>query len=81
MAPGKASKQLKELQNLARNVKESEKLKVKDTSSTLDNEFKFDWTEKRFVKEEVFSDYLNFMRNFPKILDSEKDKIVKSVRT
>jgi hypothetical protein len=81
MAPGKAAKQLKELQNLARNAKESEKIKVTDTSLTLVDHFKLDWTEKRFLKEEVFSEYLNFMRNFPHFLDSEKDKIVKSVRT
>lgn len=81
MAPGKAAKQLKELQNLARNAKESEKCKVTDTSLALVDQFKLDWTEKRFLKEEVFSEYLNFMRNFPHFLDSEKDKIVKSVRT
>ena len=79
MAP--AAKQLKELQKLARNANKSEKVKVPDTSSTLVDKLNFDWTDKRFVKEEVFSDYLNFMRNFPKFLDSEKDKIVKSVRT
>jgi hypothetical protein len=39
MAPGKAAKQLKELQNLARNAKESEKCKVTDTSLALVDHF------------------------------------------
>ena len=54
MAPGKAAKQLKELQNLARNANESEKCKVTDTSLALVDQFKLDWTEKKISERGSF---------------------------
>ena len=43
--------------------------------------FKFDWTDVRVSREEVFSEYLDFLRSMNNIVPSEKEKILKIVRT
>ena len=39
-----------------------------------------DWTDKLFSKEEIFSEYLHFLRGLPNFLDVEKEKTLRLVK-
>ena len=77
MTTRRATKQLKELEKLAKNQGCSTSNEVNDTQSV----WKLDWMDKPLLKEEVLSEYLFFLKNFPQFLEKEKDKIVQIVRT
>ena len=74
---GPAAKQLKELQSRA-SKSESQKPLSPDVSPKPD--FKLDWTDELVTKEEVFMAYINFLKDFPLFIKSEKEKIIQNVR-
>ena len=74
----KAAKQLKLLQDRAKNKKSSDKAITKANPGPGET-FVLDWTDKLFSKEEIFSEYLQFLWGLPNFLDSEREKIVRLV--
>ena len=74
----KAAKQLKLLQDRAKNKKSSNNA-FTTANPGPDETFVLDWTDKLFSKEEIFSEYLQFLRGLPNFLDSEREKIVRLV--
>ena len=42
---------------------------------------KLEWTDKSYSREEIFSEYLNFLKHLPKLITSEKKKILNTVRS
>ena len=48
--------------------------------NTTDTGFKLDWTEQTVTKEEVFMEYLIFLRGLPLFIQNEQEKIIKTVR-
>ena len=77
MTTRRATKQLNELEKLAKNQGCSTSNEVNGKQSV----WKLDWMDKPLLKEEVLSEYLVFLKNFPQFLEKEKDKIVQIVRT
>ena len=78
----KAAKQLKLLQNRAQNKKTNNAVLPKGNPVHVpDATFELDWTDKRFSKEEIFSDYLNFLRYLPNFLEAERSKILRLVKS
>ena len=76
---GKAVKQLKQLQNLAKNrTTNSAPLPMPDP--VPDAHFELDWTKQILSKEEIYSDYLNFLRYLPNFLKIEKEKTIRIVK-
>ena len=79
---GRATKQLKMLQKLAKNQKETENVDpILTNCVNNENKFKLDWTDLNVSKEEVFLGYINFLRSLPEFITSEREKIIKTVRT
>ena len=74
----KAAKQLKLLQDRAKNKKSSNNA-ITTANPGPGETFVLDWTDKLFSKEEIFSEYLQFLRGLPNFLDSEREKIVRLV--
>ena len=78
---GPAARQLKQLQSLANNKAENLKPAVTNfNKNTTDTGFKLDWTEQTVTKEEVFMEYLIFLRGLPLFIQNEQEKIIKTVR-
>ena len=50
-------------------------------SVQADDDFNLDWTDLKVSREEIFSEYLDFLRSMNDIVSSEKEKILKIVRT
>ena len=51
--------------------------KAEESSSSNDSP---DINQKEYSREEVLSDYLNFLRSMPPLIESEKDKIINCVK-
>ena len=74
--------QLKKLQALANSKAITpDNQTITKMTEVAKNTFKLDWTDISVSKEEVFSEYLNFLRGLANIVSSEKDKLVNLVRT
>ena len=79
MDSNKADVQLKKL------LKRSKVPKVKKQEEVLldqpSQSFKLEWSEKSYSKEEIFSEYLSFLKQLPKLITCEKKKILNTVRS
>ena len=78
---GRAASQLKVLKRLA---KSKEVTSDKHASCELvlsADTFKLDWTNITVTKEEVFVEYINFLRSLPVFIKNEREKIVRTVQT
>ena len=42
---------------------------------------KLEWSDKSYSREDIFSEYLNFLKHYPKLNTSEKKKILNTVRS
>ena len=74
--------QLKKLQALANSKAITpDNQTITKMTEVAKNTFKLDWTDISVSKEEVFSEYLIFLRGLANIVSSEKDKLVNLVRT
>ena len=78
MDQNKAAKQLKLLQDRAKNKKSSNNA-FPTANPGPAKTFVLDWTDKLFSKEEIFSEYLQFLRGLPSFLHAEREKIVRLV--
>ena len=74
----KAAKQLKLLQARAKNKKSSNAALTTKNPGPGET-IVLDWTDKLFSKEEIFSEYLHFLRGLPNFLDAEKDMTLRLV--
>ena len=79
MDSNKADVQLKKL------LKRSKVPKVKNQEEVLldqpSQSFKLEWSEKSYSREEIFSEYLNFLKQLPNLITCEKKKILNTVRS
>ena len=81
MDSSRATRQLKRLQNLAKNRQPTTSGKsIEPEKSVPDDTFEFEWTNEKYSKEEIFSEYLYFLRNLPNFLHSEREKVIKVVK-
>ena len=78
MDQNKAAKQLKLLQARAKRKKSSNAALTTKNPGPGET-FVLDWTDKLFSKEEIFSEYLHFLRGLPNFLDAEKEKTLRPV--
>ena len=75
----KAKRQLEELKNLASREDLQDSIKSPHPEPT--SFIKYDWMNKQVTKEEILSEYMCFLRSFPNFLDTEREKIIESVRS
>lgn len=78
MSNKKTEKQLKKLLALSDQPR-GQSLPMVSVEAEVD--FKLDWTDLKVSREEIFSEYLDFLRSMNNIISSEKEKILKVVRT
>ena len=74
----KAKRQLEELKNLA---SQEDQDSIKNPHPEPTSFIKYDWMNKPVTKEEILSEYMCFLRSFPNFLDTEREKIIESVRS
>ena len=78
MPSKKTEQQLKKLLALSnRPINQS----LPEVTMPVEDTFKLDWTDLKVLREEIFSEYTNFLRYMNTIVSSEKEKIIKIVRT
>ena len=78
MSNKKTQKQLKKLLALS-NHPDGQALPT--VSVEAEDDFKLDWTDLKVSREEILSEYLDFLRSMNNIVSSEKEKIIRIVRT
>ena len=83
MDSSRAERQLKQLQKLAKRRKSNvsdESSQIQEKSVINNSAIKLDWTDSLYLKEEIYSEYLYFLRNLPNLLLKEKEKIIENVK-
>ena len=75
----KAKRQLRELENLARQETFQDSIPTFDPEPS--SKIKLEWMNKSLLKEEILYEYLCFLRTFPDFLLSEKEKLISIVRS
>ena len=79
MGSNKADVQLKKLLKRSKvpTVKKQEEVLLDQPAQSC----KLEWTDKSYSRGEIFSEYLSFLKHLPKLIMSEKTKILNTVRS
>ena len=84
MDSSRAEQQLNQLQKLAKrrkaNVVSNERTQIQKNGLTNKLALKLDWTDTLYSREEIYSEYLYFLRNLPNLLHKEREKIIDNVK-
>ena len=84
MDSSRAEQQLNQLQKLAKrrkeNVVSNERTQIPKNGRRNNLSLKLDWTDTLYSREEIYSEYLYFLRNLPNLLHKEREKIIENVK-
>ena len=86
MDSSRAEQQLIQLQKLAKRRKanvvsiSNERTQIQKNDFTNKLALKLDWTDTLYSREEIYSEYLYFLRNLPTLLHKEREKIIENVK-
>ena len=62
------------------NVVSDERTQIKKNGLSIKLAIKLDWTNTLYSREEIYSEYLYFLRNLPNLLHKEREKIIDNVK-